>query len=242
MNNLSHAIDRIIEGAQEYTPSNVGSSARLQELDLFVDVRQVQAMQAGSMAIFISEFNASSREGQKGIVITQVGRSNDMPSAVTDAVAQWILGILPVLAHWRGKHSCFCSSAPIQTTGGQFDLLAGPVVARGHSAEGSQPAEGFAGLWKPVLNVLGKRRLSQRLHWLELFTSKFNDGSVEATCRWGNHDWTPGKNVLAELASAWPMPQELMQSSRQFVMLLPKRGSAQEIILPTFWSRIFGRA
>jgi hypothetical protein len=94
------------------------------DLKLFVALREVQALQAGSMAIFISEFTASSREHQDGITITQVGRAGDMPSAVTDAVA----------------------------------------------------------------------------HWLELFTSKFNDGSVEATCRWGNRDWLPGKNVLAEVA------------------------------------------
>jgi hypothetical protein len=242
MSNSNHAIDVLIESAKEYAPSKAGSSARLQDLDLFVDVRQVQALQAGSMAIFISEFNARPRQDQKGLVITQVGRSSDMPSAVTDAVAQWVLGVLPVLAHWRGKHSCFCSSQPIDAVSSQFDLLAGPVVARGHSAEGSQPVADIANLWQPVLDVLRKRRLYQRTHWLELFTSKFNDGSVEATCRWGNHDWTPGKDVLAKLAAGWPMPQELMQSSRQFVMLLPKHGNANDITLPTFWSRLFGRA
>jgi hypothetical protein len=33
MNNTSHAIDRIIEGAQEYAPSRAGSSARIHDLD-----------------------------------------------------------------------------------------------------------------------------------------------------------------------------------------------------------------
>jgi hypothetical protein len=90
MNNANHAIDLLAAAAQEYAPRKVGDGvARLEELDLFIDVRQRQAMDAGFMAVFISEFNASTRQRQKGITITSVGRAGDMPSAVGDAVAQW---------------------------------------------------------------------------------------------------------------------------------------------------------
>jgi hypothetical protein len=243
MHNASHGIELLVAAAEEYAPSKVGDGvARLQELNLFVDIREVQSMNAGILSIFISEFNASARERQKGITITSVGRAGDMPSAVADAVAQWTLGVLPVLAHWRGKHSCFSTSRQIEAQGGSFDLLAGPTIARGGSEGDSPPLPGGASLSESLLDVLRNQRPAQRLHWLELFASKFDDSSVEASCRWNNREWTAGRKVLVDVASAWPTPKEPMQSSRQFAMLLPKSGDTQMIIVPTFWSRLFGRA
>jgi hypothetical protein len=244
MHNSSHGIDLLVAGAQEYAPSKVADgSARLQALDLFIEIREVQALQAGSLSVFISEFTASAREHQKGITISCVGRAVvDMPSAVGDAVVQWSLGVLPVLAQWRGKHSCFSASGQVETQGGPFDLLAGPVIARGHSEGASLPAIGGVSLSKSLLPALRNQRLAQRLHWLELFDCKFDDGSVEATCRLDNRDWLAGTKVLADAASAWPTTKEPIQSCRQFVMLLPKNGDTQQIIVPTFWSRLFGRA
>src|SRR5258708_5032669 len=147
-----------------------------------------------------------------------------MPSAVGDAVAQGALGVLPVLAHWRGKHSCFSASRQMETQGGPFDLLAGPVIARGRSEGESQATAGVASLSESLLDVLSKQRYVQRLHWLEMFACKFDDESVDASCRLDNRDWTVGKRVLADVASAWPAASEPMQSSRQFAMLLPKNG------------------
>ena len=77
---------------------------RLQELGLYIQIRETQAMSAGGRSVFLSEIDALTGEGEKGITITAVGMGDDMPSAVKEAVAQWVLGVLPVLAHWRGKH------------------------------------------------------------------------------------------------------------------------------------------
>jgi hypothetical protein len=214
----------------------------LSAVDLFIEIREVRALQAGSLSVFISEFTASARVHQKGITISCVGRAVDMPSAVGDAVVQWSLGVLPVLAQWRGKHSCFSASGQVETQGGPFDLLAGPVIARGHSEGVSLPAIGGVSLSKSLLPALRNQGLAQRLHWLELFDCKFDDGSIEATCRLDNRDWLAGTKVLSDVASAWPTTKEPIQSCRQFVMLLPKNGDPQQIILPTFWSRVFGRA
>ncbi len=132
MHNAIHGIELLVAGAQEYAPSKVADGlARFQDLGLFIEIREVQSIVAGSLSVFISEFTASARERQKGITITCIGRAGDMPSAVGDAVAQWSLGVLPVLAQWRGKHSCFSTSGQVETQGGPFDLLAGPVIARG---------------------------------------------------------------------------------------------------------------
>jgi hypothetical protein len=241
MHNASHGIELLVAAAEEYAPSKVGDTvARLQDLDLFVDIREVQSMEAGLMAVFISEFNASARERQKGITIT--GRAGDLPSAVVDAVAQWTLGVLPVLAHWRGKHSCLSTSRQMETQASPFDLLAGPVIARGWSEGDLPPTAGVTSLAEFLLDVLRNQRPVQRLHWLEMFTCKFDEGSVDATCRLDNRDWTAGRRVLVDVASAWPTTQEPIQSCRQFAMLLPKNGDTQTIIVPTFWSRLFGRA
>ena len=77
---------------------------------------------------------------------------------------------------------------------------------------------------------------------LELYACKFIDGSLDATCRLNNRDWVPGQKALLQLASAWPASNLPLQSSRQFAMLLPERGNSQEIVAPTFWSRLLGRA
>src|SRR5262249_1725484 len=151
---------------------------------------------------------------------------------------QWVLGVLPVLAHWRGKHSCLSGSRAAETRGGPFDVLAGPVIVRDQSGGGPQPASDVVSLVGPVVDVLSRSRLAQRLHWLGLFACKFDDGSVDATCRWGNRDWLAGKKTLLDICAAWPATQQPMYSRRQFVMLLPQKGDAQSIRLPTIWSRL----
>jgi hypothetical protein len=170
-----------------------------------------------------------------------VGTAGDLPAAVADAVAQWTLGVLPVLAHWRGKHSCFATSGPLDTQGGQFELLAGPVISRGQSEAESNPGGVGEYLTQSLSPVLGNERLAQRLHWLELFTCKVEGATADATCRLDNRDWLPGKNVLVDVAAAWPAAQEPLQSARQFAMLLPRNGDRQEITFPSFWSRLFGK-
>jgi hypothetical protein len=242
MNNANHGIELLVAAAEEYEPKKVGDGVvRLQELDLFIDIRELQTMDTGVMAAFISEFNASTRERQRGITITSVGRAGDMPSAVGDAVAQWTLGVLPVLAHWRGKHTCF-TSAGLIAQGKPFDLRAGPVIARGVPERDSPPPTFGDSLSDFLLEPFRNQRLAQRLHWLELFSCKFADGSADATCRLDNRDWLPGRKALMDIASAWPTTQEPMQSCRQFALLLPRNGDAQQITVPTFWSRLFGRA
>jgi hypothetical protein len=107
MDNANHGIALLVEVAKEHAASQVGDGiAHLQRLNLFVEIREVQTMESGLMALFISEISASAVNGKKGVVITCVGHAADMPSAVGNAVGQWGLGVLPVLARWRGEHSC----------------------------------------------------------------------------------------------------------------------------------------
>src|SRR5262245_32911634 len=122
MQNASHGIDLLLAGAEEYAPSRVADNlARLQDLGLVITIREVQAMSAGTQSVFISEIDVSTGVGEKGITVTAVGMGDDMPSAVKQAVGQWVLGVLPVLAHWRGKHSCFTTSQQLETKGGNFE-------------------------------------------------------------------------------------------------------------------------
>jgi hypothetical protein len=241
MDTASLGAELLVAATEEYAPRNLGGGAvHLEGLGLFARVRQVQAMEHGFLALFISEVDASAGEGQPGITITCVGMGPDMRSAVRDAVGQWALGVLPALAHWRGKHSCLSSPRSLQTRGGRFTALAGPLVLRGQPDGEPAPPEGGP-FWAPLEPVLRTRPLAQRVHWLELFASKSGD-SVDATCRLNNRDWAAGQKVLAEVASAWEPGDEPLRTCRQFALLVPTDGTADEIKPPSFWDRLRGRA
>lgn len=240
MNLADRTIDTLASASADYGPKMTDGALHLSELNLFIDIRQNQAMAAGSMAVFISEITASTQKGQPGITITCVGSAQDLPSAAADAAAQWGLGVLPVLAEWRGRHTCLTSALDVETQRGPFVLRMGPLIARGRPETGG--GLGASSLASPLLPLLHKARPAQRLHWLEIFACKFADGAVDATCRLNNHDWLSGKKALAALAAGWPGSTEPMQTSRTFALFMPQAGTWQEIVQPTFWSRLLGQA
>jgi hypothetical protein len=243
MDNTNYAAELLFGAAQEYVPCKVAEGiVQLQELGLFVGIRQVQVMQSATKSLFISEITASARAREKGITVTCVGLGDDMSSAVANAVAQWAMGVLPVLAYWRGKHSCLSNCRQIETQGGAFELLAGPVAEMGRPEANSPTAAGGRGLIESLSDVLRSHRAAQRVHWLELYACNMNDGSVDATCRLDNRDWMPGRKVLLEVAASWPTVKSPLQSSRQFAMLVPGSGDGQEIVVPGFFARLLGRA
>jgi hypothetical protein len=243
MDAASLASELLTSTASEYTAQPRGPRiAYLEKLRLFVGIREVQSMDSGFMSLFISEITASARERQGGITITCVGMGDDMRAAVGQAVGQWMLGVLPVLAQWRGQHSCLSSPRELTARGGQFTCLAGPLVMRGQpEGETPSPASGDP-FWPPLEPVVRARPLAQRVHWLELFASKSADGTVEATCRLNSRDWTAGRKVLESVASAWEASDEPLRTCRQFVLLVPKDGNAEEITPPGFWDRLLSRA
>ena len=239
MQNVERALDVIAAAAEEYRPVRGGGGVRLEGLELFVGVRELQSMDAGMMALFISEVSASEREGEPGIVVTCVGMGTDMGSAVSEAVGHWCLGVLPALARWRGRHSCISSTREIVMRRGAFELIAGPVIGRGWDGDPAGYAEGFSQL---LQQGLCDRPLAARPHWMELFASRSGDGSIEATCRLNNRDWRLGQTALERAAAAWPESAEPLRTCRQFALYVPKEGERRRIVLPSFWDRLRGRA
>ena len=71
---------------------------------------------------------------------------------------------------------------------------------------------------------------------------RFSGTAVDATCRLNNRDWAAGQRVLAEVASAWDPGDEPLRTGRQFALLVPADGNADEITPPSFWDRLRGRA
>jgi|GEM_PF-6661005 len=242
MDTVSVGKELLLAGAEEYAPQDRGPGVvYLDKLRLFLRLRQVQALDRGFLAVFISEVTTSTHQGQAGLCVTCVGIGTDMRSAVVEAVGHWTLGVLPVLAHWRGQHSCLSNNRELQTRGGSFTLLGGPTILRG-CTEG-QPPPGFSeALWPLLDPVLRARPLAARVHWLELFVSKSTDGEVEPTCRLNNRDWAEGAKLLQRVAAAWPPSPEPLQSCRQFALLVPQTGDAEAITLPSFWERLRSRA
>jgi hypothetical protein len=243
MDLADQAIDLLVAAtADEHATQKVAPGvAHLETLRLFVQIRPIQAMAAGAMALFVCEITASARAGEPGITVTAVGQGGDPPSAVGEALAHWALGTLPVLAQWRGGHSCLPATSTVDTRAGVFELLKGPTVARGMADSGPPPgAEG--GLIGSITSLIEAARPAPRLHWIELFACKFAEGEVDATCRLNNHDWPTATRTLKAVATGWPAVDAPLQTQRQFVLLRPQGDPAQEIRLPSFWSHLTGRA
>lgn len=240
--NTSLAADFIVQGAEPYKPSVVGDGVvRLDLLNLFVEVVEVQADLIGDMGLFIAEITATSAPKQPGMTITSVGIGEDLKRAVGQSAGQWLTGVLPVLAHWRGQHTCLIGDdANVTTRGGMFDLISGPLIARGREdspPDPTDPAESVVEVIRPVLQT---HSFKPRLHWLELYTCKQGDGSVQATCRLDNRDWEVGQAALAKHAEGFPDTGVPIRSSRQFVLMLPEKGDRQKIVVPSFWSWMLG--
>lgn len=152
-------------------------------------------------------------------------------------MANWCLGVLPVLARWKGGHSCFTGTSTFQATSGRFDVIIGPVVVRGEQEGGANPTtETYLGL---LSGPLVHARIKKKLHWLECFAIRMNDGSVEATCRLDNKDWRPGQQLLVKDAANWPGSTPVFSSRRQFLLMVPDAAAGPE--RPSFWSRLIGK-
>ncbi len=176
------------------------------------------------------------------MTVTCVGIGADAKAASGNAVAQWVLGVLPVVARWRGGHSCLAGPEEPVILRGQFDLISGPVVSRGSDSSGAVPAEHVTDFSDKLVEAMSSKKLANRIHWLETFAVRHQDGTVDATCRLNNHDWNKGRSILIDLAAGWPVPQAAMTTCRQFTMLIPRDGTTQDLIAPSFWNRLLGSA
>lgn len=241
MSNLVEVRRSLLNGCEQYGPRiTAAGMVHLEKLGLYISVRELNSMQGQGKALFLSEVQAALSESAPGIVITCVALAEDMSAATRNAMGQWVLGVLPVLALWREQHSCLATDTMVETKAGRFHMLAGPMVMRNlESDEGADPTGGFADSLKPLIQA---KKWKNRVHWIELFSSRMGDGGVDATCRLNNRDWSPGKQVLLGLPQRWPASTESIQTCRQFQMLIPADGDRQALILPTFFERLLGRA
>lgn len=243
MNIGSNASERLVEATAEY--GSVSSSdcvVFVERLGINVRVKEIQTIEGNGTMVFISEFITSLALSDPGMNVTCVGIGENAQSASGNAVAQWVLGVLPVVATWRGDHSCLSSSENPTVFKGQFNVISGPIVSRGSESKDQTPDPHVVHFADKLLDALGKKKLAKRIHWLETFAVRHRDGAVDATCRLNNHDWSTGQRILIEMASAWPVPMSPMNSCRQFTMLVPKDGKLCKLEAPSLWNRIMGSA
>ncbi len=242
IDNNPTGVDVLNQVGAEYQAKRVNdSTVHLESLRLFISIRQIQSMAMGSMAIFISEITASNRPGSRGITVTCVGQGETIPSAIADAIGQWAIGVLPVLAQWRGEHSCLPETQSIETRAGSFEILASPVLLRGAIGDHDPPFV-HVNLIDNLKDLISPARPALQLHWLEMYACKFPNEEVDATCRLNNHDWPTATRTLASIAKKWPTVAAPILSQRQFALLRPQGVATQEIRLPTLWNRLTGRA
>jgi hypothetical protein len=237
------ALETLVKGAPEHEARLIGPElALLEKLGLHIRVRPLQAGMVGQSGIFIAFFDAQAPAGGPAISITCVGFADDPPAAVRDAVAQWCLGVLPVLAQWRGgDHSCLVrtTSCDAAATSPPFDVVVGPVVVRGEFEGDAAPStETYLSL---LTDPLRAKRLKARPHWLECFAMRMADRSIDATCRLDNRDWFAGQQQLLGHARDWPGETKTYHSRRQFLLLLPQGWGSRDLVAPSFWGRLFGK-
>jgi hypothetical protein len=247
MSDESPAVRTLIRATGEYSP-RVAAPDRvlLEKLGLHVRVRPLQTDAGLTGALFIVMFDASTVPSRSGAGVTCVGLGTDPEKAAADAVAQWCLGVLPVLALWRGEHSCLAGTAEFETPASpvplRFGVFRGGIVERGEHDGGPEaaPSTGhFLALLAEPLHSAGLRR---RPHWLECFAIRSAGGSIDATCRLDNRDWKPGQRLLVDDAARWPGTTPTYHSRRQFLLLIPGGEERWELTAPSFWSRLLGRA
>lgn len=243
MSNCTAAVECLAQATADYGSITRGDGvAIIERLGISVRVKELQTIEGRGAVVFISEFTASLSSSGPGMSVTCVGIGDNAQSAIAGAVAQWVVGVLPVVARWRGDDSCSLSTEQPTVLRGQFDVVSGPVVARGAESADSSPASHVVEFANYLLDALGKKRLAKRIHWLEAFAVRHSDGDIDATCRLNNHDWSVGRRILMDLAKTWPVPDSPMLTCRQFTMLLPKEGNPQELTTTSFWNRLTGSA
>jgi len=239
------ALQPLSEAAADYGARLVGDELlQLGKLSLFLRVRQIQVMAREGVGLYIGLFDTADGPGQTGICVTCVGLGTDAESAAREAAATWALSVLPVLARWRGDHSCYVSTATLEVPGSpgvSFEVLQGPVLEKGEH-DGGEAGHPTVGAYLEMLGPsLRGAKLRRRKHWLECFASRSSDGSIDATCRLDNKDWNPGRKLLEADVRTWPGSTPSMHSRRQFMLLVPQGGEAEEPEPRSFWGRLFGR-
>jgi hypothetical protein len=246
MNPGSQAVATLVEVASEYDAQLESPwVVNFRKLGLFVRVRPLQAQAIGAMSLFIGLVEACTHPKGSGMRVTCVGHAADAVQAEKDALAQWYLGVLPVLVHWRGSHSCFVGTATFDsaTPSGPatFDVIKGPVIVRGERDAGEAGAPSIDAYLTLLAEPLRSRQLKSRPHWLECYAMRGVDGSFDATCRLDNLDWTPGQQRLVSDTRGWPGSTPSYDSRRQFLLLLPQGSGSRDLPPPSFLARLLRR-
>jgi hypothetical protein len=246
MNDATPALQAIVGVSPQYDASVVGpDTVSLGKLGLFVRVHRIQVVKGGNGAVFIALFDATTDRARSGMCVTCVGLSSDTEAAATEAAGHWCLGVLPVLAHWRGDHSCLVGTVRFDAPGRagplSFDVVKGPVIERGEHDGGEAALPSTDTYLSLLSDPLRAARLKSKPHWLECFAIRQADDSIDATCRLDNKDWSPGKKLLMADAGGWLGRTPSYHSRRQFLLLLPQGGGAEETEPRSFWARLFGR-
>lgn len=240
------ARDTLVAACAPYGAKPVASSwIQLESLGLHLRVKTVSKQKGEAMSLYIATVDSYVDCSALAMQVTCVGFASDLDEAARNAVAQWALGVLPVLAYWRKKgHDCFVSENPIElnTPGGRktFDVIEGPVIGRGES-EGMPDEPPSQAKYLDLMRWhLQRELLGEETHWIECYAVRMADKSVDATVRVDNIDWEAGKTLLKEDARAWPGTTPSMQSFRQFVLLHPQGMGQPTPKPPSFLQRIFG--
>jgi len=104
---------------------------------------------------------------------------------------------------------------PYHHRGGDFDLYTGPILQQFSDAEGPD----LPGALDRMLGALEQTALTQKIHWLRIFTCHQHHQPTANEVLLDGQPWPTGESIVAHLAP--PTTSDLI-SARLFALLIPK--------------------
>lgn len=197
----------------------------LTSLGVKVVITDVDIQPGGAVVVYDLRQLESS---EAGIRILAVGLGSDPTKALGEAAFQWVMGVLQPVQHWLKPtaHSCFVDDFHLlveaRDTEERFPwrVHVGPIISRafGPDADEAPLPAVPKDIFRILLSEVQVRAAHRTLFWIEAYVVRFEDGRVDATCRFRNEDWSEGKIALAEWATTWNTTCAATVSVRQFLL------------------------
>ena len=215
------------------------------DLGVRVRIAQAEKKERGALAVYDLGFEGDT------ISVLAVGFGETAEKAFGEAAFQWATGVFTVIRHWLhpAGHTCFVADEymVVRDDSGRtfaWRVHLGPAISRvfGADRDLTNPGADPHDVFRTLLDFIPAYATPGTVFWIEAYVVRYEDGSVESTCRLRNDKWPEGEDALTLWAATWTLPEGVMLSVRQFLLFepiepneVPKRSAARP-----WWKRLFG--
>ena len=196
-------------------------------MPLRITVAEIDVNDKGAVVVYdVSGLEA--KPDREGIRVLARGHGSDARKALGDAAFIWATGVFTVVQHWirPAAHTCFAddshmlvrSADPAEEFG--WRVHQGPILSREYGRSGTPEVDPME-IYETLFNQIHPYAAHRTVFWIEAFAIRYQNGEVDATCRFRNKDWDEGKEELLLYASSWELPEGMTLSRRQFFLFEP---------------------